>query len=149
MNCNCSLFGILGSWYIYIISSALWLYIQHMEKLNYNYSFKNIPTPTNTSYQLAIIEKLENAIKGMRWKAHSFLNGDIKENNTKTSLELKSRYHPPPCTELEHLWKDLINIINNVKFTNNKNSFQKMLPADITEIKNYRNIYVYADIWTQ
>ena len=81
----------------------------------------------------------------MWWKAHFFLNGDNKENNAKTSFGLKSRYHSPPCTELEHFGKDLINIINNVKFTNNKNSFQKMLCAEITEIKNYRNIYVFAD----
>ena len=116
-----------------------------METLNYNYSFKNILTPTNTSYQLAFIEKIESVIKRMRWKAHFFLNGDNKENNAKTSFGLKSRYHSPPCAELEHFGKDLINIINNVKFTNNKNSFQKMLCAEITEIKNYRNMYVFAD----
>ena len=116
-----------------------------MEKLNYNYSFKNIPTPTKTSYQLTLIEKMESVIKRMRWKAHFFLNGDNKENNTKTSFGFKSRYHPPPCTELEHFEKGLINIINNVKFTNNRNSFQKKLRADIAGIKNSRNIYVFAD----
>ena len=116
-----------------------------METLNYNYSFKNILTPTNASYQLAFIEKIESVIKRMRWKAHFFLNGDNKENNAKTSFGLKSRYHSPPCFELEHFGKDLINIINNVKFTNNKNSFQKMLCAEITEIKNYRNMHVFAD----
>ena len=41
--------------------------------------------------------------------------------------------------------KDLINIINNVKFKNNKNNFQKKLRADINEIKNSRNICVFAD----
>ena len=117
------------------------MYIQHMEKLNYNYSFKNIPTQTKTSYQLALIEKIESVIKRMRWKAHFLLNGDNKENNTETFFGFKSRYHPPPCTELEHFEKDLMNIVSNVKFTNNKNSFQKKHRADITEIKNSRNIY--------
>ena len=46
---------------------------------------------------------------------------------------------------LEHFEKDLINIINNVKFIHNTNSFQKKLRADITEIKNSRNIHVFAD----
>ena len=50
-----------------------------------------------------------------------------------------------PCNEPEHFEKDLINIINNVKFTNSTNSFQKKLRADITEIKNSRNLYVFAD----
>ena len=58
---------------------------------------------------------------------------------------LVSNQHPPPCTEVEHFENDLINIINNAKFTNNKNSFQKKLCADIIEIKNSRNIYVFAD----
>ena len=34
-------------------------------------------------------------------KAHFFLNGYNKETNTKTFFGFKSRYHPPPCTELE------------------------------------------------
>ena len=61
MKCNYLLFDVLGSWYIYIISRALLLYIQHMEKLNYNYPFKNIPVPTKTSYQLTLIEKKKKA----------------------------------------------------------------------------------------
>ena len=81
----------------------------------------------------------------MPWKALVFSNGDNKENNTKTSFGFKSRYHPPPCTELEHFEIDIINIINNIKFTNNKNSFQKSPRADITEIQDSRNIYVFAD----
>ena len=81
----------------------------------------------------------------MRWKAHFLLDGDDKDNNTKTSFGFKSRYHPPPWTELEHFEKDLINIINNIKFTNIKNSFQKKLRAGITEIKNSRNIDVFVD----
>ena len=116
-----------------------------MEKLNYNYPFKNITTPTKTSYQLALVEKIESVIKRMRWKALVFSNGDNKENNTKTSFGFKSRYHPPPCTELEHFEINIINIINNVKFTNNKNRFQKNPRADITEIQDSRNIYVFAD----
>ena len=51
--------GILGALYYYMIGRALLLYIQYfMEKLNYNNFFKNIPTPTKTSYQLALIEKI-------------------------------------------------------------------------------------------
>ena len=83
-----------------------------MEKLNYEYS----KTPAKPSYRLALIVKTESVIKRMQWKADFFLNGDNKENNTKTSFGLKSRYHPPTCTELEHYEKDFINIINNVKF---------------------------------
>ena len=47
-----------------------------MEKINFNYSLKNIPTPTKTSYQLMLMEKIESVIKRMRWKAHFYLNKD-------------------------------------------------------------------------
>ena len=30
-----------------------------MEKINFNYSLKSIPTPTKTSYQLMLMEKFE------------------------------------------------------------------------------------------
>ena len=69
----------------------------------------------------------------------------IKNVILKHLFGFKSRYHPPPCTGLQHFEKDLITIINNVKFTNNESSFQKKLRADIAEIKNSRNIYVFAD----
>ena len=31
-----------------------------MEKINFNYSLKSIPTPTKTSYQLMLMEKIES-----------------------------------------------------------------------------------------
>ena len=64
---------------VYIIGKALLLFMQNMEKINYNYSLKNIPTASITSYQLKLIEKVENLIKRMRWKAHFFLNGNNAE----------------------------------------------------------------------
>ena len=49
-----------------------------MEKLNFNYLLKNIPTPSKSSYQLKAIEKIESVIKGVRSKAFIFL----KDNNS-------------------------------------------------------------------
>ena len=43
-----------------------------MEKINFNYSLKNIPTPSRSSYQLKLIDKIESAFKRMRWKAFFF-----------------------------------------------------------------------------
>ena len=60
------------------------------------YSFINIPTPAKTSYQLALIEKVESVIKRKRWKAQFFLNGDNKECNTKTSFWIQIKI--PPAT---------------------------------------------------
>ena len=40
------------SWVLYFV------FIQTMEKLNLNYSFKNVPIPGNKSYQVRLIEKI-------------------------------------------------------------------------------------------
>ena len=46
---------------LYFVSEQL------LEKLNFNYSLKNIPIPDNTTYNLKIIEKIESVLKRMRW----------------------------------------------------------------------------------
>ena len=78
----------------------------------------------------------------MQWKAHFFLNGNNKENDTKTSFGFKSRHHSPWWTQLEHFKNDVINITDNVQLTNNH--FQEKLGTDITEIKNSSSIYVFS-----
>ena len=55
-----------------------------MEKIYFNYSLKNIPLPSRTSYKLQLIDKIESVIKPMRWKAHFSLN-----NNEKNKEEVK------------------------------------------------------------
>ena len=48
------------------------------EKINFNYSLKNIPIPSKTSCDLKLIEKIESVIKRMRWKAFFHLNKNGK-----------------------------------------------------------------------
>ena len=47
-----------------------------MEKLNFNYSLKNIPIPDETSYLIKFKEKIKSVTKRMRWKVLFFLNDD-------------------------------------------------------------------------
>ena len=115
-----------------------------MKKINYNYSLKNIPTPSITSYQLKLIEKVESVIKRMRWKAHFFLNGDNTEEIRKETFGFKSRRHPPQPNELEMFEKDL-HIINSIKFRNQKNTFQQKLKTGIDESKN-QQMFLYLPI---
>ena len=61
-----------------------------MEKINFNYSLKNIPIPSESSYQLKLIDKIESVTKRMRYKAHLFMSGNMIECD-KESLGFKSR----------------------------------------------------------
>ena len=62
-----------------------------MERTSFNYSLKNIPVPTLSSYKLRLIEKTESVIKRMRWKAHYFLkvdsNDETKQRENLTDLK--------------------------------------------------------------
>ena len=54
-----------------------------MEKLQLDYSYKNIPIPTERNYKLQLMDKIELVIKRMRWKAHFYNEKkDVKENET-------------------------------------------------------------------
>ena len=66
--------------------STLTASIANMEKLNFEYSLKNIQTPSDTSYKLKLTEKIESVIKRMRWKAQHFLKDD-KQNESKERKE--------------------------------------------------------------
>ena len=70
-----------------------------MEKLQFDYSYKNIPIPSEINYKLQVMEKMELFIKRMRWKAHFYSEKkDDKENETQTIAEtygLNSLNCPP------------------------------------------------------
>ena len=57
--------------------------INVIEKLQFDYSYKNIPIPTERNYKLQLLEKIELVIKRMRWKVHFYNEKkDVKENKT-------------------------------------------------------------------
>ena len=61
-----------------------------MEKIYFNYSLKNIPVPSRTSYKLQLIDKIESVIKRMPWKAHFFLNNNEKTRKKRNAKLLDS-----------------------------------------------------------
>ena len=74
-----------------------------MKKVNFGYSIKNIPIPSDRTYLLQLMEKVEMVITRMRWKAiHCNIN-DSKDNNKEENTEwygLKSAYSPRQVKEL-------------------------------------------------
>ena len=76
------------------------MFINAMKKLQFDYSYKNIPIPTERNYKLQLIEKIELVITRMWWKAHFYNERkDAKKNETQTipkNYGLKSLNYPPP-----------------------------------------------------
>ena len=62
-----------------------------MERINFGYSVKNIPSASEREYKLKLIEKIEAVIKRMRWKAIFFneQNYDAPKKAKPTALRLQ------------------------------------------------------------
>ena len=109
----------------------------------YNYSMKNIPIPSEKTYKMALLEKVELLTKRMRWKAHLFENSDLRHNNPLHYI-FKSRKSPPQHKELIEFENDLVKLMQNVKFKHFSNDFQDHMKSDIESIKKSKN-NVFAD----
>ena len=66
-----------------------------MEKFNIGYSTKNIPLPSQHDFLQRLIEKTEQFLRRMRWKAYFFLNRDVS-TSSKDTYGFKSTKNPPP-----------------------------------------------------
>ena len=93
-----------------------------MEKVNLEYSLKNIPIPSKRNYKLKLMEKTEMLIKRMRWKAIFFDEKD--KNRPKETYGLKSFKTPSQVKDLLPFENDLLNLVKNVKF--DKKSIRKL-----------------------
>ena len=114
-----------------------------MEKLQLHYSQKNIPIPSERNYKLQLMDKIDQVIKRMRWKALFYMNGS--EENSQETYGLKSLNCPPKIKEMVAFEKDLWNLVSKLRFRNMQNNFQKQLNEDIKAIKKSNKVLVCAD----
>ena len=115
-----------------------------MEKINFNYSLKNILVPSKSSYKLKLIDKIENVSKRMRLKAHFFINGNSKETK-KEVYGFNSKQDQSQIKELGMFEKDLFELVKSVKFRNRNNKFENEMKDDIYKIKSSLNVFIPAD----
>ena len=131
--------------------------MDHLNRVNFNYSTKNIPIPSRNSFKKRLIEKVESVIKRMRWKALFFMkdNDDSRRENTETTQDaaeddncnfgFKSRKCPPQIKELIPFEDDMLQMIENLRFRNTSNQFQDKLREDIKNIKRSGKLLIPAD----
>ena len=109
-----------------------------MEKFNISYSTKNIPLPSRNDYLQRLIEKTEQFLRRMRWKAHFYLNHDTT-SSSKETYGFKSTKNPPPIED------DVLKMIQSVKFKQLNSPFLNKLKKDTDRIKNEPNLLIAAD----
>ena len=116
-----------------------------MEKLDIDYSLKNIPIPSNESYLIKLIEKIESVVKRMRWRAHFFLQEKHESDIRREDFGFKSKITLPQCEHMEAFEKELLGIIPNIEFRSVKDALQKKLKGDIPKIKQSPTVFVFAN----
>ena len=94
-----------------------------MEKVNFGYSLKNIPIPSNKLYLKFLLEKLNSFIIRLRWKVFYFDHQD-NCNDVKEYFGFKSENCPPQCRDLLGFESDLYEMAQSVKFKRVNNPFK-------------------------
>ena len=122
-----------------------------MDTSYFGYSMKNIPIAPSNNYKYKLIEKVESVIKRMRWRACFFLRkqkaeeeNDNQQKNT-NKYGFKSRKCPPQIEEMKAFEHDMWTMIENLKFRNTTNGFQKKLRNDIKRINESTKTFIPAD----
>ena len=117
--------------------------VHKMEKIQFDYSTKNIPIPNRNTFKIGLLDKVESLIKRMRWKAYFFLNPSTDKN--RSQFDLKSRKCPPPIDELKPFEDDLFHMVETIKFRKTTNSNKENLKRDVNKIQSSTKIFVPAD----
>ena len=115
-----------------------------MERFNLSYSTKNIPLPSRNDYLQRLIEKTEQFLRRMHWKAHFFLNPDTTPCSKET-YGFKSTKNPPPIEELKDFEDDMLKMIQSVKFKQVNNPFLNKLKEDTDSIQTEPKLLIAAD----
>ena len=92
-------------------------------KISYNFSTKNIPLPSEKLCKMILIEKLELAIKSMRWKAHLYESNSYESTNPLHRI-FKTRNCPPQHKDLIQIENNITELIKSVTFRKLHNKFQ-------------------------
>ena len=84
-----------------------------------------------------MIEKTEDLICRMRWKAYFFLNPEAKTNQAqKKTFGLKSNNSPPAIGEMKEFEDNMLRLVSEIKFkeSQKQGDFQKKLTSDFKNI---------------
>ena len=101
---------------------------------------KNIPIPNGKSYKLQLIQKVEDFIKKLRWKAIFFMEGGNRTEPATHKTGLTFGLNSPKCSpqvkELVLFEEDLIKLVKHFRLEKVINKFQITLAKDLKGIQS-------------
>ena len=115
-----------------------------MEKVNFGYSTKNIPIPSEKEFKIELIKSVEKFMKNIKWRAFHYLNPTQSRQNKET-FGFNTTTPPPKVTELDELQDMLFDLVVGIKFKKFSNEFQTKLKEDIKNMAKENKMIVAAD----
>ena len=113
-----------------------------MDSIDFGYSMKSILLSRKESCIYKLIDKTEQLLKRMRWKALFYDNDNTshrKKNqseNKNNCFTMKSRKCPPQVENMKDFEKDLTKMIENIQFRRVSSAFLLKLDEDIKNTKS-------------
>ena len=114
-----------------------------MERVNINYSLKNIGIPSQIQYKKVLVEKTVNFIDRLRKKVHFIKNPT--QNNNKETFGFKSNWRPKTDPDIKRFEDDLWEVIENVQFNRKTTNIQQTIKNDLINIKNDKKVIIKGD----
>ena len=133
-----------------------------MDTRNIQYSLKNIPIPSQFSYLKCLVQKTEDFVRRLRWKVFWYekkLQGGNTQHTDPTNSAgeeyydhephnnygFKSSKTPPKNPYIKNFETDLFAMINEIRFKNKPNHFQRTLKNDVNDTKSSTKLTISAD----
>ena len=107
-------------------------------------SAKNIPIASKKEYLEMIIQAMEKFNSNLSWHVFFKLNPQITSKGKET-FGFNSTRAPPRLKELKEFEKDLVKLVQNIKFRKRSNQFMKTLNTEVKKISAQKDLIIPAD----
>ena len=116
-----------------------------MDSIEFEFgSARNIPLTSRKEYMEMVIQALEKFNRNISWRVHFKMNPP-SASNEKETFGFNSSRAPPRIKELKGFEKDLVKLVQNIKFRKRSNPFLTTLKKEIEKISEQKDLIIPAD----
>ena len=116
-----------------------------MDSIEFEFgSARNIPLTSRKEYMEMVIQALEKFNRNISLRVHFKMN-QPSASNEKETFGFNSSRAPPRIKELKCFEKDLVKLVQNIKFRKRSNPFLTTLKKEIEKISEQKDLIIPAD----
>ena len=115
-----------------------------MDSMNFDFSQKNIPLGDRTTYMEMMISAIEKFDRNLSWRAFFKLNPHLV-TKSKETFGFNSTKAAPRIKELYEFERDLIKLLQNIRFRRRSKPFLTALKQEIKKINQKEELIIPAD----